>query len=379
MILELLTAGFSIVHSLDVYESLIWTDRYNSFGDFELVLPTTDELLLYLASTAYMRVEESEHLMVLEDVELSTDAEEGDRLVVTGRSLESILDRRIVWEPTILQGYLHDELKQLLEDNAISPSDNARDIPGLTFVNSTDVRVTGLGVSTQVSGQYIYSVIAGICKFMSIGFKLTLDASGNFNFEFYSGTDRSYEQSLEDFVVFSYELGNLNEATYVSSTRYEKTIVLVAGEQGVGSEKETTTVEIGSAPTGLQRKEMYIEPNVQRNVGGSTLSDEDYILQLKGRGLEALAENRVVSSFDGEVEPLAYQLGVDYFMGDIVQVEDDYGNSNRYRITEITYSNDAEGMKIYPTFSSVEPVDVLIGEPVISGIPIISAPTLTEN
>ena len=49
-----------------------------------------------------------------------------------------------------------------------------------------------------------------------------------------------------------------------------------------------------------------------------------------------------------------FVFGVDFFLGDVVQLSDRYGNEGRSRITEIVFSHDSEGEKTYPTFISVD-------------------------
>ena len=51
----------------------------------------------------YLVNNESEHVMIIEDMTITTDVEEGKRLKITGSSLEKILDRRIVWEKTVFK------------------------------------------------------------------------------------------------------------------------------------------------------------------------------------------------------------------------------------------------------------------------------------
>ena len=45
-----------------------------------------------------------------------------------------------------------------------------------------------------------------------------------------------------------------------------------------------------------------------------------------------------------------FLYGQDFFIGDMVQLEDAYGNSGKSIVSEIVFSVDEEGEKIYPTF-----------------------------
>ena len=106
MDLLILDKNFDTIGIIDTYESFNWTDRYNEAGDFEItmVLDTvqhTKELLSIFVEDNYVYLGMSEHLMIIEDLNITTDQEEGNKLVVSGRSLESILDRRIVWDQVV--------------------------------------------------------------------------------------------------------------------------------------------------------------------------------------------------------------------------------------------------------------------------------------
>ena len=84
------------------------------------------------------------------------------------------------------------------------------------------------------------------------------------------------------------------------------------------------------------------------------LSNDEYIAQLRQRGSETLSENQEVISFEGEAETSAmFKYGEDFFIGDIVQVADEYGHESKARILEIVISENEEGRTVYPTFSTI--------------------------
>ena len=49
-----------------------------------------------------------------------------------------------------------------------------------------------------------------------------------------------------------------------------------------------------------------------------------------------------------------FKLNKDYFLGDVVVVNNEKGITSTPRIIEIIYSEDANGIKIVPTFSNWE-------------------------
>lgn len=339
---------------LDTYESLLWTERYSSYGDFEVYTYPTEELVSNLKEGYFLSLNDSEQTMIIEDIEVTSDVESGDHLIVTGRSLESLLDRRIVWVQTVLDGYLQGQVKKLLEQNLISPTDEKRKIPRFVFKESTDERITSLKISAQFTGDNLYDAIKSICDSFNLGFKVTLSENNEFVFELYLGEDRSYDQTKNPYVVFSPSFDNLINSNYLSSKRALKTVTLVAGEEQ-GTNRRTTTV-YASNEEGINRRELYTDArDISSTIEGGTLTDAEYISQLEQRGKEKLAENVEIKSFEGQAETKAmFIYGVDFFKGDIVQTSNGYGMEYRSRITEIVRSNSSEGYDIYPTFEIVQ-------------------------
>ena len=97
MYLAVLNKHFDIAYVIDDYKSIIWTERYASYGDFELVVPGTAENLAKFEADTYLYTAESNKLMVIEQVEWTTEFGKNSTITVKGRSLESILDRRVVF------------------------------------------------------------------------------------------------------------------------------------------------------------------------------------------------------------------------------------------------------------------------------------------
>lgn len=86
--------------------SVIWTQKYNDLGEFEITVPATLELLNLFRSGVFALREESKSVMMIEKIQTKTNPESGDYIVVTGRSTEALLNRRIVWEQTNIDNYI---------------------------------------------------------------------------------------------------------------------------------------------------------------------------------------------------------------------------------------------------------------------------------
>ena len=354
MELLIMDENFAGVSTLDIFESLIWTDRYYACGDFEIYMPCSEKMLSTLKQDMYLYLRESEHIMIIEDIQIDTDVEDGAHLTVTGRSLESILDRRVIWNLTTLSGGLQAGIKQLLNENAIAPSDPARAIPNLIFEDSADSKITNLALNAQYYGENLYDVICEVCESNEIGFKITLNDSNQMIFSLYAGTDRSYEQTENPYVIFSPGFDNLLNSNYISSKKTLKTVTMITGE-GEGSDKKKAVAECSNgAGSGLNRREMHTDASgISQTDGENTISEEAYTALLQRQGIDELAQNTRTESFEGEVSSgRTYTYGTDYFMGDIVQNVNEFNIEATSRVTEYIMSQDESGIERYPTFTS---------------------------
>lgn len=338
---------------LDVYNSFIWTDRYFKYGDFELHASMSEVLLQYLKQDYYITNANSEHVMIIEKLLINSDTENGNSITVSGRSLESLLERRIVWKRTTLSGNLQNAIKKLLNENVISPKDSSRKIEDFIFEESTDPAITELTIKGQYTGDNLYEVITSICQENGIGFKVTMNDLNQFVFKLYSGVDRSYGQSVNPYVVFSPNFENIIESNYIESKMGLKNVALIGGE-GEGTARKYTSVGTAS---GLERRELFIDARDVRSEddNGNSISEAVYLEQLRQRGREKLAENVDVVAFEGEADvSTMFTYGVDFFMGDIVQIANEYGHETKSRIVELISSESEEGVSTYPTFEYVD-------------------------
>lgn len=342
----ILDEQFKATTMVDNFESLIWTERYNQCGDFEMVVPGKRETLKLIKQNYYAWNRDSDHDMIIEELKI-----QNGMFTFSGRSLESMLDRRIIWNQTILNSKLQYAVKRLLQENVISPSISARKIPGFIFEESTDPAITGLEIRVQYTGDNLYEVIVAICESFGIGFSLRLNDKNQFVFKLYSGKDRTDAQNVNPHVIFSPSFDNLINSNYIESEKALKNVTLVAGED---SGKERRTKIVGSA-SGISRRELYTDArDIQSETDDGQMSDEEYMAQLEQRGKEKLAECELTKMFEGEAEPNTnFTYGVDYFKGDIVQIANEYGIEGRARVSEYIMSQDSSGYKAYPSFTMI--------------------------
>lgn len=344
---------FKSIGMVDEYSSLLWVERYNEPGEFELITIASEDMANLLQKDYYIWNKSSEMVCIIETIETTTDVEKGFELKVTGRSLESILERRIMWNKTKLISFVPYAIKKTLNENIIEPSIAERKISNFVYQDTTDKAIQQKRVNRQYVGETILNIVEEVCNESRIGFKIRL-SNDMFIFTLYRGDDRSYSQNKFSWVIFSPSFDNIINSVELNSNMPYRNVALVAVEDKNTGVIRTTTV--GNV-TGVERRELYVDANdiQSERSDGSVVSDEEFNDSLMKRGEAKLNEAVVLKAFEGELETTQqFQYGRDFFMGDIVQLVNIFGSESRVRLIEITQKMDASGYAIYPTFVSVD-------------------------
>ena len=206
MDIYVLDTNFNTIGIIDDYVSLVWNERYYQPGDFELNVPISSLGIPYLAMDNYLYIEKSKKMMIIETYEPNTDYEDGNVIKYSGRSLESILDRRIVWQQTVISGNFQNAIKKLINDAIIYPEDSDRAIENFYFMNSTNSDITSLTIdSTQFTGDNLLDVVQSLCLNKKVGFQINLN-SINVSNNFVEDTEMPYRFFCGSVVVLNNEI-----------------------------------------------------------------------------------------------------------------------------------------------------------------------------
>lgn len=382
-----LDARYEVKAIIDTFSDILWTERYCGYGEFEITMPVNLEVLKYCSLNDYVSIKESDKLMIVESIGIKSDVENGDTITISGRTLESLLDRRIIIDASI--GVINEDgssnpigvqtaIRTILNNNVVSPSNSKRIIPKFTFKASTNPAITALSMeSFEAQGSNVYDKILDICKERDLGFRVVNVGEGGFEFQLYFGTDRTWDQTNVPAVIFSDSYENLSNSNYLETEQNFKSNVYVTwswryshitGYQEVNGEEIPRTESVNGNEitetyrdrdlSGLSRRETYLHDSDVYDFGSGTSETPNKtaaINQEKDKGREYLADFKTTKYFDGETNPFRqFIYGVDYMLGDIVQLENKYGKTGKCRVTEIMYSRDSSGVTMVPTFENVE-------------------------
>jgi len=357
MELYILDSNLLRTEVVESYASLIWTERYQGYGDFQLDIdPVLADTPLTQQDTM-LAIDKSDRVMYIDSVE-NKFQEDGTRLlIVKGKSLEAKLQERP-------NGYPANSNTPLVFGNGTSqtPGTIARNLitsilrtnasfvnDQMPFLQADSYSATGRIAEAsdtpiiQSSVGDLYSTIKSICETYRLGFRIRrpLDDSKLY-FDIYTGYDRTSGQATLPAVVFSTQLDNLTDTTELITGENYKNIAYVFALNGsllvYGDNADSNTA-------GFNRKVLVVDANDIADAAGSTLT-----AKMTQRGKEALAAARIAMGFDGQIpQNGSYKYGTDYFLGDLVEKRSDTGIITQMRVTEQIFTSDHEGEKSYPT------------------------------
>lgn len=342
-----------VVDLISTFQSAIWNVQYFGQNDFQLVVNASTENVSMLQPGAYLVRDEDiiengfTNVMVIQNYQLDFDTEKGWLLTLTGKGLKNdILKRRVVWTQTNLTGLAEVGIRQVIIDNIINPINSDRIINDFTLDQLQGFTDT---IDIQLLGENIATWLEEICTTYGYGWDVYIK-NNKYVFKLYQGEDRSYDQSENDPVIFSPEFDNLLSSTYNYNMSNYQNAALIGGE-GEGTSQRTAT--IGTA-TGLSRYEAYIDGSgVSSN--GEIITVEQYTTMLEEFGQTELDQTTYTESFSGQIDSVGlYVINRDYFLGDIVQIENEKGIKASPRIIEVIYAEDDSGSSVVPTFSKWE-------------------------
>ena len=342
---------------IDKYASVIWRPAYYDIGDFEIYLSATDKAIELLRENRYLvrsqditvenGVTTYKKVMIIKNLQLTTDIENGDFYCVTGKELKYLLHQRIVWGQSILRDTVEYVLRRLIGSNAINPVEPTRTIPNMQHAEPKGYTER---IEVQISNKQLDEAITELCKTYGYGWDIYI-TDNKLTVDIYKGVDRSYNQTTKPYVVFADSFENIYTTEYVYESEEYGNMTLVGGE-GEGGDR--IYAYVNNEVSGLDRYETFTDAReISQNLGSEdAVSLEDYLLLLEEKGRETLAELTTAEGFTGEVlSNLTFKYGEDFNLGDIVTVINKYGITKNVRVLSAIESDDESGTRLIPQFS----------------------------
>ena len=440
MYLAVLDESMIIQHICEDYKSIIWTERFHGFGDFKLVVPGTQENLKIYQLDFYIYTKNTRKLMIIEQVELNTEYGKDSMLTISGRSLESILDRRVMhpypmWDGTLLckhertRGKVKDVVKHytnlLFKQRDSLDTSHERYVLGFGWysvdelpegirrgrptsaMDIGDIEVSGDGNVRPMNYSHEwtnhpdytkdpytmegswYKIVQNLTDLTMSGWAIEYDGEDPYYWYgyTYNGVNRTFNQGERPPVVFSPGYDNLSKATYFKSKVSTRTKIfsgavkftvpknlIFNGEYGQeyldesgDSMMQNNSVTVGRKGLGL--REGYLQsPSIEHTngymqagngfKGVATVDPKSIHRQIHEQCNTELWRHMPLEMFSGEAaQQSMYVYNEDFFLGDFVQIQNEFGQQDIARVTEYVYtSSDSEGDVFYPTFESLSDI-----------------------
>lgn len=351
-------------HVVDYYISFLWTERYSAKGDFQMVVASTLEAREIFTVGQYMSINESDRLMEILEVLDHKDADGRRVLTIKGYSLEYLLEERVALSPGATQPPFWWRTRRTPASHARNLYreicyNNVRDTRN--HYNSIDIDETPRpGTMPEPSEpqlfefkpKVLYEAIQEVCQGADLGFAIQIKDQKNmhkmdlpFVYRVYKGYDRTTTSSLHTAVVFAPDLDNLqNTQTLVSSAKEKNVALVICGNMFLHVWPENVPTNLASR----NRKVLLVNMDEHTEMPESEMID-----LMRQRGREALANHRVTEAIDGEIDHYSarYVYGRDYGLGDLVEMRNADGLTNKMMVTEQIFASDSEGHRWYPTLT----------------------------
>lgn len=342
---------------IDKYESLIWTERFSEYGDFELIIQSTTANRTLLSIGTKLATNVSYRVMMIETSNNSTDTEGRYLLKITGRSLEAImLDRTgkenlsgLTADPSwIISGTPGDIAREIFQticvDGDLDPGDIIPFITAGTIFSTDTISEPTEEIAVALELATVYDLIKQICDIYELGFRLVRNFDeSELYFDIYAGSDRTSDQDDLPAVILSIDMDNLANVSELTSLENFKNVAYVFAPAG-----STIVYAAGASEgtVGFDRHVLYIKAD---DVDETDPVDLEALLQQ--RGMEELTRHRSFSAMDGEIPSSSFTYGTDYQVGDLVEMRGSDGVTSRMRVTEQIFVSDSQGERSYPTLA----------------------------
>lgn len=183
--------------------SLIWVTRFNTPGEFELYIPATTELFRLIKTDMGKLIvtrTDKPDIMYIEYIKLIESEETGDYLIIKGRTIDCIMEKRVIGYPTAFDNVpYHTMILQLVRENLSAPTvvitDYSAD-PLTRKISPVQVQssVSGGAVSygsAAYHGENLLATVDQILQLKGYGLRTYL-AQGEIVFDIYEGGDKTW-------------------------------------------------------------------------------------------------------------------------------------------------------------------------------------------
>jgi hypothetical protein len=324
-----------VVGIIGSFSSICINSKYDMPGEIQINMPINGELLAKTNMIVYPSgIREA---YIIETIEIKED-KDGNKAVINGRSLSSLLDRRCLYRNKNYNGNGAQIIKDMMDDTF---SETKRQFPH--FAYDIDVSL-GTSITYSTMPMTLLEAVTNTCKAAGLGMVCEWDKyTRSATFRIISGVDRTQNGGSGAVVIFSLAHENITNINYVDSVQNLNTALYVLGESNASGNRKYVEVDPFSY-TGYRRFEGIYESGQSSVTDQSSensfelvdpwddsgeapppivLSSNDYKNSLITAGMEEIQNRMRVKTAEGDlvVSSKFFVFKEDYDIGDIVVVE----------------------------------------------------------
>ena len=311
---------------------------YYDVGEFEVYCKASRANLQALKKGNYIMIPNKRYIWVITAVKYTYTAGGARMILAKGYEAKWLLKKRIILTPVELQGTITKAIYGMVNFNLGTGANAARKIVGFT-VDTNDLLIDISG--TQAPRGNLLEFVSGLLKQYNCGSQVTYE-NGALKYSILNGNVRNE-------VRFSQALDNLISSEYQTDDAEVGTSVLV-----VSTVEDVDYLQsYDTNKTGVDRTEVLVESNLSTKYEDANGNDQEttpdsalYQGWLIEEGKKELANHTEKEEVSGEIDlqNSNYEFDTDFYIGDIVKVQDEYFNfSINPRILKYTIKQDANG------------------------------------
>ena len=334
-------------------DTLIWTERFSTEGDFKLVMEDDISILTTLPKGSLISHTDTRQVMIVENHLVERDDEKKLKTTITGRSFEIVADQRATLgsaQPlydgagdSIVESYTGtpEAVATLILTSGLEPGTASADdaIPNLD--------VTSVIRDPDVSGERIIQrgqllpAVRGLLNISKAGLKTIrpLGSETTLKLVVHDGLDRTAS------VIFYASNEDLEDPQYFSSITNYKNYAQIAAHDHARLYRHK---DVATTQSGLNRRVLYVDANdIEGAFGSPTNTDV-----VATRGQAELDEHKEISLMSAKISINAKpKFKLNYDIGDLVKVFGEWNVVQTMRVTEHILTLDKTGIRGYPSLT----------------------------
>lgn len=309
MEIYVLDRELNIVGVLSTYESILWTEKLHEPGVIKVVFMFNEKTnkLLQRGYLLYKTDELQPAVITRKTLKLNKYGQQ--TITIQGYMVTRYFRQRIIWKKMIMRGTPEQMMRQMVQEQTITPEDEKRKMPLIELGELQNFDMDE--VEKQITYDNLQEALTDMSKTTELGYRLRLDyARKKLVFEVYRGTNRT--QGTEHPCIFTRKFKNVFTEDYNEDDGNYKNVCLVGGP---GEDADRVLVTVGSGE-GLDRYEMFYNASGYSEDGITAAVLQD---QLRQKGLEKMSAYYIAKAFEVKINK---DKAMEFALGDYVTCQD---------------------------------------------------------